>query len=637
MRKIYLFNALCATFSFVPCLAGTTEVAEADFPEAGKSYTLRMCTQNSNCMQEEADGSLTVSEYSPANRCFWEFVPTGEPNRFYIRNLTTGHYIQSTNLNSSAKVSMGTEPVEFYVGKNETAGTVTSGFWYFSSTDNAVFDQVSDQTKGLNKDGGSSNVVSYMCGASRKNSYWNIEATDYAYEVHPFMCSDTVGTVTYKYEINASSGRNVTASGDTLSLQDPGSAARNQSWYFVGTSNADGGYLIVSAADHKVVEADNQLAAYSAESPRWCVYEVGNDEGKYYVFRPATDKNAKALTVDGDSLFNFSVLRTDFQLSHKIYNLPCGTLGSAYIARVAMEGEAVLKPIHYPLSALNSASGTGTEQSTKPSTWYTFFTKDRGRLACGKSFNLNVTLSAAPAEGSEVLAYFDWNGDGVFEASVPLTANQYVYSGKVDVPAEAKQTSSRMRIRLTDNGMEGAEDDVHGQTLDLVISTAEAAEGYAVAVQSSAVDRGTVSLTPVAESYEAGTQLTACAQPLGNAKFVCWCEGKQVVSLDTAYTFRVDHVTTLTAHFSPKTSNVPEGISQAVSENNALVEVEAGNRYINVVTSAKVQDVSVYSVSGALVAQSASKRVSVSGLPAGSYIVKVRTAGQDTTAKVFIK
>ena len=196
---------------------------------------------------------------------------------------------------------------------------------------------------------------------------------------------------------------------------------------------------------------------------------------------------------------------------------------------------------------------------------------------------------------------------------------------------------SRMRIRLTDNGMTGAEDDVNGQTLDLVISTADASDGYMVKVNASAADRGTVSLTPEAERYEGGTQLKACAQPLGNAKFVCWREGRQVVSLDTAYTFNVNHETTLTAYFSPKTSDVPDGIGQVVSESGALVEVEAGSQYINIVTDAPVQDVSVYSVGGALVAQSASKRVSVSGLTAGSYIVKVQTSGKNTTAKVFIK
>lgn len=103
--------------SFVPCLTGTAGAAEADVPEAGKCYTLRACTQNSLCIQEEADGSLTVAEYAPSNRCFWEFVPTGQPNRFYIRNLTTGHYIQSTNLANSTKVGTGKLEVEFYVGK----------------------------------------------------------------------------------------------------------------------------------------------------------------------------------------------------------------------------------------------------------------------------------------------------------------------------------------------------------------------------------------------------------------------------------------------------------------------------------------------------------------------------------------
>lgn len=89
MKKNYLFNVLFLAVSFVPCLTGTAGAAEADV-RGRKCYTLRACTQNSLCIQEEADGSLTVAEYAPSNRCFWEFVPTGQPNRFYIRNLTTG-------------------------------------------------------------------------------------------------------------------------------------------------------------------------------------------------------------------------------------------------------------------------------------------------------------------------------------------------------------------------------------------------------------------------------------------------------------------------------------------------------------------------------------------------------------------
>ena len=639
MKKNYLFKALFLVVSFVPCLEGTARVAAAEIPESGKCYTLRACTQNNLCIQEEADGSLTVVEYAPSNRCFWEFVPTGEPHRFYIRNLTTGHYIQSTHLDNSTKVGTGTLAVEFYVGRNETSGYKTTGFWYFSSTDNAVFDKVSDETKGLNKDGGSSNIVVYMCGAGRNNSYWNIEATDYAYEVHPFMCSDTVGTVAYKYEINASTGKNVTANDDGgLLLRDTGEDG--QSWYFVGTSNAEGGYLIVSAANHKVVGSDNRLEDYTADATRWCVSEVDNEDGKYYMFRPyGNDGKAdgKALTVDGDSLFNFSILRSDFQLGHKIYNLPCGALGSTYITGIGMEGAAVLKPIHYPLSTLN-LSGTGVEQNiSKPSSWYTFFTQDRGRLSRGHAFDLSVTLSGVPLEGSEVIAYFDWDADGVFETSVPLVGNQNVYAASVDVPSDACLSSSRMRIRLTDNGMTGAEDDVNGQTLDLVISTADATDGYAVSVVTSDSDRGNVCMTPVADRYENGTSLKVSAHPLGNAKFVCWREGRQVVSLDTVYTFNVDHETTLTAYFSPNTSNVPDGIGKVVSESGTVVEIVSGNQYIDIVTDASVQDVCVYSTGGALVAQSASKRIPVSGLAPGSYIVKVQTAGKNTAAKVFIK
>ena len=201
---------MAAALPFVPCETATAQEASTAFPEAGKSYTLRTCTQNGTCIQEELDGTLTVSSYDPTIRCFWEFIPTGEAHRYYIRNLTTGRYIQSTNIAQSSPVTTGTEPVEFYVGQDNTAGATTNGYWYMSSTDNTVFDQVSDQTIGLNRGGGGSFVVAYMCGSGRGNSYWNIEETPYAYEVHPFVSSTSVGKAQLCYAINASTGKNVT-------------------------------------------------------------------------------------------------------------------------------------------------------------------------------------------------------------------------------------------------------------------------------------------------------------------------------------------------------------------------------------------------------------------------------------------
>ncbi len=631
---------MAAALPFVPCETATAQEASTAFPEAGKSYTLRTCTQNGTCIQEELDGTLTVSSYDPTIRCFWEFIPTGEAHRYYIRNLTTGRYIQSTNIAQSSPVTTGTEPVEFYVGQdNNTAGATTNGYWYMSSTDNTVFDQVSDQTIGLNRGGGGSFVVAYMCGSGRGNSYWNIEETPYAYEVHPFVSSTSVGKAQLCYAINASTGKNVTLTdAGGLELQEA-SGEKTQSWYFVGESNASGGYLIVSSTNNQVLSADNTLTADSEAAQRWNVFEATKDGATYYLFRPTEvgTEARQALTVDGDSLFSFAALRTDFQLSHQIYNLPCGTQGKSYIRELSMSGEGVIKPIVYPIGSLNGLGTAIIRPNTRPSGWYSLYTKNKGIVARGKSFDITATLSTNPTEDDKMFVYFDWNRDGVFESATELTGNAREFTATINVPADAKLGQSRMRFRLTDNGLTGAEDDVNGQTWDLVISTVDAVDGYTVSVSTSSEERGSVAISPAADTYESGASVTATATAKGNSEFVCWREGNDVVSLDAEYPFTVTHSTQLTAYFTPKTSDVPIGIDDATSESKALVTIDQDNNVINIVTDAVVKAVNIYSTDGALIAKTTAKRIALDQYPLGTYIVKVITDGAETQAKVLLK
>ena len=131
-----------------------------------------------------------------------------------------------------------------------------------------------------------------------------------------------------------------------------------------------------------------------------------------------------------------------------------------------MEGEAVVRPITFPIGTLSTNGRTILHTVTKPSTVFNIFTKDRAVLARGKSFTLRTTYYPVNPEGYEMFAYFDWNGDGVFEVVIPFTQDGNAYTANVDVPADATASSTRMRIRLTDNGQTGAEDDTNGQVQD---------------------------------------------------------------------------------------------------------------------------------------------------------------------------
>lgn len=88
----------------------------------------------------------------------------------------------------------------------------------------------------------------------------------------------------------------------------------------------------------------------------------------------------------------------------------------------------------------------------------------------GKAFKLEYD-AAGIDEHHAVSVYFDWNADGVFETRHDFYA-EAAGTQEFTVPADTKPGKIRMRMRLTDNGLEGAEEDVHGQTYDFMMYVA---------------------------------------------------------------------------------------------------------------------------------------------------------------------
>ncbi|MBR1469192.1 MAG: hypothetical protein IJ605_03665, partial [Prevotella sp.] len=121
--------------------------------------------QNSNKMSTGALDNLKMF--------WWILEPTDNPDRYYIKNATTGKYIQSSkDAGESQLVQMGTNPVEYEVKKNGT-------YYYLASTDQTVT-TVDDVTLGLNF--GQQGVVAYWIKTSRANSYWELEEREYTYK-----------------------------------------------------------------------------------------------------------------------------------------------------------------------------------------------------------------------------------------------------------------------------------------------------------------------------------------------------------------------------------------------------------------------------------------------------------------------
>lgn len=587
-------------FTLLCLLCAVMAKAVTSFSE-GKQYLISMKSNSALYIGEGSDGYLSVMSFATNACVFWEFIPTGNTNCYYIRNAATGHYIASCKgtQSASSRITTTDTPVEYYVGVNGTNIRMTS-------TDCDNYANTASSPNGLNKDGASSNVIIWKAGASNGNSWWTATETSARYEVQPFTPSSAVGTPVQKYYMKNLSGKHLELSSDK-SLAWTTESGTSAQWYFVGTSNSAGGYQLVNAASHEVL----------SDGARYYIYK---GTVNYYF---ASAQSGAALEAAGDSLIAFEAVRSPYALAAGVYQMPCATLADKYISALSLTGAAAATPLTYPIQV--KSGSTLKAESTKPSDAYSIYTKSKATLMQGLDATLDITLSAAPAEGDEIYAYFDWNRDGLFETTYPLTAAKEI-SQTIAVPADAATGKSRMRIRLTSTGDAGAEDDAIGQTVDFILHVqAPAAFTATVAVNDST--RGTAVLD--------GT--TAHATAKGNATFVCWKEGNSVVSLSEDYTFELDHNVSLTAIFSPNTQTTDGIHIMQGGSSSALLQISAQNRRITVKSTSDVRRISVYSPSGALVAEGHAATLDVSSLNAGTYIVKVQTAQADKSIKTFLE
>ena len=144
--------------------------------ESGQYYTIRNFSSKSTAYMadtEAADNRLecvaTISEST-----YWQFVPTGNANCYYIKNYATNRYVQGYTA-SAQKVLMGDNPVEYQVQSFDSEG----GRFGFSVTANSPHDFTSG-TLGLNLHGESNEPDCYaqsydaVAGANHR-SFWTLE------------------------------------------------------------------------------------------------------------------------------------------------------------------------------------------------------------------------------------------------------------------------------------------------------------------------------------------------------------------------------------------------------------------------------------------------------------------------------
>lgn len=556
---------------------------------AKKYYKFYNYGNHSLYMGADASGNLMVMSNDPANRIYWQFESTGKENCYYVKNAATGQYIQQLKAKGAQSyITMGDAPVEYYVGQNTRA---KNGAYWFSSTNTTGYSTESSSCLALNKDGASTHVLTWVADNADNNSYWFVAETTYDYDPTPFTPTNEANGQHNYFIKSASSSKAFDGSKWADQTQ-----AKDQQWYFAGTNNKSGGYQIFNAASGQPLDTLHYVVEQTANG---------------YAFRHASEPK-DLLTLAGETSFFFEAARSSFSLAEQIYNMDCGTLANPLVQTASLKGDGVRTP-------LVCERGDIATQGAN-----TVWTKSRPVLVGGKDGTLTITLNQAPSAEVQAYLYFDWDRDGFFEKAIALTAGQTI-TQQLSFPAidgtTAKAGQSHMRLRLTTNGLSGAEDDVIGQSIDFIITLTDDAADFKATARPNDPARGTATVS--------GT--TATATTKGHNTFVCWKEQNKVVSTDPTYNFTLDHDVDLVAVFSPATDWV-SAIGTVQAQDHGIAINVSGNTVVATAPTA-VKSIHVYSPNGSLVATAKGGKLSMQGKPAGVYIAKARTGKGEAAVK----
>ena len=160
--------------AYYPDNGGDEPTAE-NWPLKGKAYTIRNFSGTPAYMvdNEESDDRISC-EASIGDAACWIFVPTGNAQCYFVRNLLTGRYIQGYAKTSEQMVCMGSEGVEYYVAPQTSEG----GRYGFACTSVTPHD-FSSGTIGLNLRAESNQANCYVqtyaaAAGTNHRSFWTL-------------------------------------------------------------------------------------------------------------------------------------------------------------------------------------------------------------------------------------------------------------------------------------------------------------------------------------------------------------------------------------------------------------------------------------------------------------------------------
>ena len=565
-----------------------------------KIYTIKWKNNTTTYLAEGTSGNLTVDSYSVNKKVFWRFIPTGNTDCYYIQNTASGRYIGSCNMapDNSSVVSMSDDPVEYYTGASTATSGDNTGCVWLCSTDFADYATASSSSgRALNKSGANEGqIITWYNGTTNVGSYWLLTETEDLYELQPFTPSSSLTTPKALYHLINSDGLSWNGTEWTAVSETDA----NQQWYFVGTSNSDGGYQIANAQDKAALN-----------SKQYKVYDTASTG--FYTFK---DSDGNVLSFAGTDAVKFKACRSAFALSHQLYNMPCGSTGSVYVQTATIGSD-----YHYPMGV---KSGDAISYNSGSNTKYVMLSNDEAIIDTDGA-EMTINLNSAPGD-YKLTVFADWNHDGVFETKYEPTQAQST-SFTLLPTEDALKGVTRVRIRLTDNGLTDPEDDVHGQVIDLFVNLIDkSTDTVTPTVKVNAAERGTA-------VYENGT---AKATTKGNSLFVCWKENKRVTSLDNEWTTAPTSTPrVLTAVLSANTEDDKTLDLEVLQRVDSEAVISARGNVITVKAAAGVDHIYVFTTNGQTAAAAHGADSLTVNAPAGVYIVRIQTVKGSSAHRII--
>lgn len=184
-------------------LASAMTTAIAQSFSSDKVYTI-VCKPDFNTfMQDKGTGKLLLGY--EVSGSLWTFVPTGNADCYYVKNVKTGNYIQACP-DSEVPVDMGTTPVEYYIKGDAEGGQAGENFYRMTSTDRTPYD-FSAGTIGLNRAGDNTKVQGFnsVVGANQW-SVWRIlevPSVNKSSLTSPYVGTDVLDGSVYLYNVES--------------------------------------------------------------------------------------------------------------------------------------------------------------------------------------------------------------------------------------------------------------------------------------------------------------------------------------------------------------------------------------------------------------------------------------------------